>query len=132
MRMDLIFSYWIFAWYLLYIFKIINYNPKFAILCGLGENILILLLMFYYNTNRKLILLFFTMMIILKLVPLYSIWNTKINNNDILNTIILFIIYILWITYNNYNLTNFKSATIELILHNKTTMPGINFLNKFI
>ena len=83
-RIDFIFSYWIFAWYLLYIFKIVDaYNPKFAIIAGLIENLCILLMMIYYNTKIKLVILFVIMMIILKIIPIYTIWNKNIQSKDI-------------------------------------------------
>jgi hypothetical protein len=131
-RIDFIFSYWIFLWYLLYLFRIVNYNPKFVILCGLIENIIILSLMFYYGTKKKLILLFFIMFILLKIIPLYSIWNTKIRAHDIIATIVLFIIYLLWIFYNKKTIADFKNQTLDLILHNKNTLPGMTILNKII
>jgi hypothetical protein len=131
-RIDFIFSYWIFLWYLLYIFKIISYNPKFAILCGFIENISILSFMFYYETKKKLILLFFIMFTLLKIIPLYSIWNTKIRAHDIIATIVLFIIYLVWIFYNKKTISDFKNQTLDLVLHNKNTLPGMMFLNKII
>ena len=47
-RFDFVFSYWIFAWYILYICNIVKYNPKWALTIGLVENIGILFLMFFY------------------------------------------------------------------------------------
>ena len=37
-RPDLIFSYWIYLWYILYIFKVLKYNPKLAIIFGMIKN----------------------------------------------------------------------------------------------
>ena len=42
-RFDLLFSYWIFIWYLLYIFEIIDASPKLALIVGLIENAMLLL-----------------------------------------------------------------------------------------
>jgi len=131
-RIDFIFSYWLFLWYLLYLFRIVNYNPKFAILCGFIENISILSLMFYYGTKKKLILLFFIMFILLKIIPLYSIWNTKITAKDITATTFLFIIYLVWMSFNNKKPSDFKNQTLDLILHNRNTLPGMTILNKII
>lgn len=131
MRIDFIFSYWIFFWYLLYISGIIiNYNPKFAIICGLIENMFIVLLMFLYNTKVKLVILFITMSIILKVIPLYTIWKTKINMNDIFMTFLLFIIYLLWVSSHNKTYLDLKKGTEDLVIHNKNTLPGMMFLQK--
>ena len=126
-----IFSYWIFIWYLLYYFKIINiYNPKFAIIIGIIENSIIIILMLYYRTKIKLVLLFIIMMIILKIIPLYTIWNDKINYKDIFFTFILFIIYLLIMYLNGKNINSFVKQSKDLIIHNKNTLPGMFLLEK--
>ena len=130
-RPDLIFSYWIYLWYILYIFKVVKYNPKFAIICGMIENLIILLLMCIYNTKKILVVLFIIMFVILKLIPLYTIWNDKIHlNDDIKNTSLLFIIYLLWIHLNQLTITDALTNSKNLILYNKNTMPGMTILLK--
>ena len=128
-RPDLIFSYWIYLWYILYIFKVVKYNPKFAIICGMIENLIILLLMCIYNTKKILVVLFIIMFVILKLIPLYTIWNDNIKlYDDIKNTSLLFIIYLLWIHLNQLNITDALTNSKNLILYNKNTMPGMTIL----
>lgn len=132
-RPDLIFSYWIYLWYILYIFKVLKYNPKFAIICGIIENLIILLLMCIYNTKKILVLLFIIMFFILKLIPLYTIWNDKIQfNDDIKNTSLLFIIYLLWIHLNQLTITDALTRTKNLILYNKNVLPGMTILQKIV
>jgi hypothetical protein len=128
-QMDFIFSYWIFFWYLLYIVGFINYNPKFAIICGLFENLFIMLLMIYYKTKKRLLFLFFIMFTLLKVIPLYSIWTTKIKWNDIIFTIFLFVLYLIWV---KKSFLDFKHQTLDLVLYNKNTLPGMMFLDKII
>ena len=131
LRVDFIFSYWIFLWYLLYIFGIVkNYNPKFAILCGTMENIIIVLLMFYYKTKTILVLLFLIMFLLLKGIPLCTLWNTKIHFKDVMATILLFIIYLTWMIFNKKSILDFEKQTTNLILRNKNTLPGMTFLEK--
>jgi len=130
MRIDYIFSYWIFFWYLLYVFGLVEYNPKFAIFCGIIENLIIITLMFLYNTKKKLILLFAIMFVLLKIIPLYTIWKSKIRNIDIIFTFALFSIYLVWSFLNNKTLRDFYKQTQELIFHNKNTLPGMMVLQK--
>ena len=128
-RPDLIFSYWIYLWYILYIFKVVKYNPKLAIICGMIENLVIFLLMCIYNTKKILVVLFIIMFFILKLIPLYTIWNVDIKlKDDIINTSLLFIIYLIWIRLNQLNITDALNSTKNLILYNKNTMPGMIIL----
>ena len=129
-RIDLVFSYWIFTWYILYIFKYINLNPKFAIYCGIIENIIVILMMIYFKTSLKLIIYFILMFILLKILPLYTIINTKILKEDIYLTLFLFIIYLLWLYINNKTILDFKKQLSDLILYNKYTFPGISLFHK--
>lgn len=133
MRIDFIFSYWIFFWYLIYMSGIITtYNPKFAIICGLIENIIILILMLYFGTKKKLVFLFLTMSVLLKIIPLTTLWNTKMHMHDIFATIALFgiyLFYVLWI--KKKTITDFIEQTKKLILHNQNTLPGMMLLDRF-
>lgn len=130
-RPDLIFSYWIYAWYILYIFKVVPFNPKVAILGGIVENMGILSLMLFYNTKKILVVLFLIMFFILKLFPLYTIWNAKIKwRDDIKHTLVLLFIYFIWIQVNRITLADAMATTKNLVLHNKNTMPGITLLER--
>jgi len=133
MRIDFIFSYWIFFWYILYIFGLLTrYNPKFAIICGLIENVGLVMLMVYYNTHVKLIILFAIMSLLLKIIPLYTLWNEKIKLGDIGFTFLLFFVYLFWAHMHNLNTTDFVKRTQSLILHNENTLPGMQFLDRII
>jgi hypothetical protein len=123
-----IFSYWIFAWYLLYIVGVTNISPKFAILLGMIENLVVLSLMFYYKTKLKLILLFIVVMCILKIIPLYTIWNTKIQIKDIIVTFGLFVVYLFFMFLNNKSIYDFVKQTKNLVVYNKNTLPGLTIL----
>tara|TARA_B110000503_G_scaffold143783_1_gene248542 strand:- start:6007 stop:6393 length:387 start_codon:yes stop_codon:yes gene_type:complete len=102
-RVDYIFSYWILFWYILFILKIINYNPKFILIIAIIQNSLGLLYKLLYepilNSFILAIIILFT-----KIIPLYSIVNTKIKNKDIYFAILLFIFYNFWIYINETNL----------------------------
>ncbi len=127
--MDHIFSYWIFIWFIFYLFGFIKYNPKFAIMVGIIENIMIMIAMIYMNTSKKLLLLFFIMFLILKMIPFMIIKNTIINTNDIGVTFMMFILYLCWMFINGKSFYDFYNQTIDLVLYNKNTLPGMNILN---
>jgi hypothetical protein len=135
-RPDFFFSYWIFAWYLLYISKIVKgYNPKFAIIIGILENIWIILLMIYYKTKTPFLVLFVVMFVLLKVLPLYTLWNNPIHFKDVVATISLFLIYVIWIYLNGRSLGELMNQTMDLVVRNKNTFPGIailySIINKF-
>ena len=78
LRADLVFSYWIYLWYILYAFKITNLSPKFPLILGLIDNIIMFGLMLLYSTSRKTIFYFLIINTIIKVVPLYYLKNEQI------------------------------------------------------
>lgn len=131
LRIDYIFSYWIFIWYLLYINQSTNINPKFALICGLIQNIIIIKLMIFYKTKHNIVINFIIMCILIKVIPLYTIRYTAINKSDIIFMIQLFIYYLIWAIINKKTINYYIQNIIDLIIHNKPTLPAINLLDKF-
>ena len=129
MRFDYLFSYWIFVWYLLYFFRFTKYNPKFVLICAVIENIFLLFFMIYYNTYLSVIILFICGMFIIKIIPLYLIWNTKIKWKDKMFTIILLFIYIDWLYINNVTVYYVLNELNQAVL-NKKQFPSIELLLK--
>jgi hypothetical protein len=115
-NIHLIFSYWIFAWYLLYELKYIKSSPKLALIIGLISNTILLLLMIYYNNNIYNILLFCIVQLFIKIIPLWRLRNNNIY--DYKSLIILFIIYILWLFINNTNIYKLNKIKLKKIKNN--------------
>lgn len=97
-RFDLVFSYWIFAWYLLYISGFINYNPKLVLTIAIIENLCVLgIMLFIIKSPLETILKFIGINMIIKVIPLYTVWKDKINwRNDLCMIFGLFLIYLCW------------------------------------
>lgn len=120
-RFDYVFSYWIFCWFIFYFYKLTSFSPLFALIIGIIENSFL----YYIRISKHDLIYRIEFLIVnffLKILPLYYIIviqsNTKIKINDILATIILFIIYLLWIIINkqiyiknNKLIVNIQSAT---------------------
>jgi hypothetical protein len=115
-RLDFVFSYWIFAWYLLYEFKFVSYSPKLALILGLIHNTLLLLIMIYYKYNILNILFFCIINLFIKIIPLWRLKNNKVYN--IKSTIILFLIYLVWLHINNKNIFTMFNIQIYNVKHN--------------
>lgn len=129
MRVDLVFSYWIFAWYLLYIFKIIKYSPKFAIVIGILENILLLCFMIINGSNRRTIFYFVFINTFIKLLPLYTLKTEKIHVKDVYAFFVLFLSYLVWIIINKQSLAGNYIMVYESLIHNTDEMPFLRFVN---
>jgi hypothetical protein len=128
-RADFIFSYWIFAWYLLYIFGFeTSFNPKFALICGLFVNLGAVCLMLYTHTKIKVIFLFIICFIIIKLIPIITIWNTKTTQLDIITTFQLLFIYLIWIYVNKI----YIKRVFDVTFNNKIEGPLMSLLTKLL
>jgi hypothetical protein len=139
LRADFIFSYWIFAWFFIYIFGMVSKNPKFALLIALLENIGTLFYLIVFNAPFIAICKFIIVMIIQKIIPLFMILNEKILLSDIIFTFGLFLIYLLWLYTNNIDFFKVYSKIRESLMKNKSDIPGFVvidyimtfFLNKY-
>lgn len=127
-RMDAIFSYWLFLWFLLYIFKITSYNPYFGLVIGLIINILMLIIYLYYKNYYKAFL-FVIVNIIIKVIPLYILRKSKIMKKDIYAFIILYIIYLLYCYILQINIYNFD---INRFADKKINTPFSFYLDKIV
>ena len=131
-RLDLAFSYWIFAWYLLYIFKIIKYNPLCFLIIALIENIIHLSLIIYYKNSPLYIFLFIFINLFIKVLPIWTLKNTTFNYDDIGAGIILFFIYIGWMKFNNKLNTNYFKKLFISIKNNTPTSPILYAVKQYL
>lgn len=95
LRPDFIFSYWIFTWFLFYYFRLTDFNPLFALICGLIFNCFQIIAYLFYN-NYKKALYFLIVNILIKIIPISLIYNHKIVFKDIYLTFLLLIIFMIY------------------------------------
>ena len=131
LRIDLVFSYWIYFWYILYAFKITSYSPKFPLILGLIDNIIMLFLMLVYGTSRRTIFYFIVINTLIKIVPLYYLRKEPLKTRDIYFTIFLFILFIFWLHINKQSLIGNLKLIHDSLLYGKDKTPFMAFINKF-
>ena len=129
-RADLVFSYWIYAWFILYVFKFITYSPKFPLILGLIDNIIMLILMIYFGSKSKTIILFIAINTLIKVVPLYYLRNQRIKKSDIYFTVGLFIIFVIWLHINKQSLAGNLKLIHDSLLYNKFQTPFMSLFNR--
>jgi hypothetical protein len=128
LRFDLVFSYWIFVWFILYLFKLTKYSPKFALILALLENTIMLILMFLYGTSIKTIIYFIIINTLIKLLPLYYLREERIKIRDIYFTAFLFVLFILWLSINKQSLTGNLKTIYNSLLYGKNETPFMSLL----
>lgn len=122
-----IFSYWILFWFILYYNKIIKFNPLFILYLAFIHN-------FYFaiTTLKGLILYKYLFMIfIIKIIPIYLIYNNKIHIDDIIFSIILFLCYNLYLYINNTDINNIYNQINDSIINNKNDTLFFYIINLF-
>lgn len=130
-RFDFVFSYWIFAWFILYYLKVVNYSPLFALVIGFIYNIFLYIYLIYVYKNDKTKYNFYVLFdfvivnFFIKVLPIYYllfIQKNKITIHNILQTFILFTFYLLWIIINKkIYIENYK-----LVIVKKSSTPFYN------
>ena len=118
-RVDLVFSYWISLWYVLYILQIVDYSPKFALGLGIIENFIMLCLMLYFGTKTVSILMFIIINTIIKIIPYYTLKRETIKIKDVLFTLFLFIGFIFWLHINKQSLTGNLKLIYDSLIYSK-------------
>jgi hypothetical protein len=130
-RFDFVFSYWIFAWYLLYEFGITSFNPKIALTIGLINNAFAFIIMIYFKNSLINIFLFLLINLFIKIIPLWRLINTKYQLIDIYATMILFILYLLWMELNNIKYTTFMKNNYKRLTNGGEGGPLTYYLNRY-
>ena len=97
-RPDLIFSYWIFVWFILYkLLKLPINSPKLVLILGVFYNSYLLLKMYVNDMDNYYLFSFFMTIVILKLIPLYYLRNESISNKHIKTSLFVFGLFLLYI-----------------------------------
>ena len=130
LRPDLVFSYWIYVWYVLYVFKLIQYSPKLALILGLIDNIFMFIMMLLYGTSKKTIFYFIIVNTLIKVVPLYYLKNEQIKVTDIYFTCGLFLLFIIWLHINKQSLVGNIKIIYDSLLYGKNDTPFMALLQK--
>ena len=129
-RIDFIFSYWIFAWYLLYMARITIYSPKLALIIAVIEAVVSYLLLKTANTFTMVSTLIIVSCI--KIIPLITLWREPIRQKDIWVLFTLFMIYNIWLgIYGETMLGVYKKIQV-LLDKNTNELPFMYVLSKLI
>ena len=101
-RFDYVFSYWIFAWFLLYHFKVTSYNPFCALLIALFTNTIGFIGLIYYEYDMFDIVAFAIINFCIKVIPILCIKDKKIKKQDVGFLVLLYCVFLLWLKLNKF------------------------------
>lgn len=127
-RIDFIFSYWIFAWYLLYMARITVYSPKFGLIIAVIEAIISFLLI--KTADRFTMVSTLIIVSCIKIIPLITLWREPIKQIDIWVLFVLFIIYNVWLGLHGETMISLYKKIQLLLDKNTHQLPGMYILSK--
>jgi hypothetical protein len=100
LRLDFIFSYWILAWFLLYVAGLVKASPKLGILLGILENFAAVLIFAMNGVSWITIAYFIGINTLLKGIPYYIVRRDTIFLRDFVNILAVFFAYCVWLWIN--------------------------------
>ena len=126
-RFDFAFSYWILLWYGLYELRIIQYNPKFALLIAIMENLISVVWMVYYS--YAYLGTFILINVFIKVIPLYRLTPTTYTRQDVYATVALFGVYSGWMWINQTSFSELFMKNIEYIKEDSPVGPMMHLIH---
>jgi hypothetical protein len=98
-RMDLILSYWLFAWFILYALGIVEANPKLILMIGFVVNMMMLAIKVVKRSRT--VIPFIIINTIIKVIPLVMLMHTEaITATNIEATVIVLLLFLIWLVIN--------------------------------
>jgi hypothetical protein len=132
-RFDLVLSYWIFIWFILYIYDIIPYSPQLALILALLIEIVVFGLMIFNGISKYFIGVFIIIQIVLKVIPLYILRNEPINyQSQLLYMGILVAMYAAWLLLNSYNPIEYLLYQLHELTNGKMSTPAASIVYPFV
>lgn len=133
LRFDLILSYWIFAWFLLYLYDVVPYSPHLALILALLFEIGIFCAMFFNHASNYYIGLFVIITIIIKAIPIYILRNEQIDYfNQIIYMGCVIALYMLWLKINNQNAIEYFTYQMSRLVEGKANTPAISIIYPYM
>ena len=135
-RFEFTFSYWIFAWFVLYVLKFTEYNPKIWLIFALLGNIFTEIYGRVFQIwTRPWIdnIIYIVMDFFIKVIPIVFLWNTPIRWADFSAGIFLYFFMILWMIFRLGSVSMVLKYYRELgyqLTEKKPATPFINYLHK--
>jgi hypothetical protein len=109
-RFDYAFSYWLFAWYIAYMLKLVQYNPFIFLVIATFVDFLELLFGYIKSPFLFIIINFF-----MKIIPIYTLMYSKSNKNDINAGLVYAMIYILWMFVNKESVFKVRTPLTDYL-----------------
>ena len=130
MRFDFLFTYWIIAWYVLYVVGLVSYNPKGLLVIDLLAHVVALIVMLYYSYSYTY--LFVGWILLLNVLPLWYIWKDPYAWKDVYATLLVGLMYLAWVWIYQVNPISVLRTLLHHVKHNKIMGPGMQIIYDYL
>ena len=115
LRSDLVLSYWILAWFILYAIDVVRTSPLFATVLAIILNIITLLYLIFANASVYNITKFIIINTIIKGLPLWYmiVRSPSITRSSIIATALVIALYYIWLLMNSMNIDKIIYVLIQ-------------------
>lgn len=131
-RPDYFFTYWILIWFVLYVMKIVPYNPKYLFFVGAGLGILQLGVMLFFKESARYLLAFVFSVMLTKGIPIYYLRDDKTTPVDIYVMLSAVVLFFCWLIYNGVSIRRFISEYLTPDKNGKISFPVTNYIYQII
>jgi hypothetical protein len=128
---DLLFSYWIFAWFLVYYIAPLSWkidSPRLIFCIALIENLTTWILLLVYGATFSISITYLLVIILIKGIPLWIMRKDDIHwTRDLGVLIFIFLVYNLYLWIRSTNIVQVYRDTFESIVagSNKTPLLAV-------
>ena len=109
-RFDYVFSYWLFAWYLVYEFGLVAFNPLPFLAVSAIVNLIQLSSGLTKNPG-----LFILINIFIKVIPIYSLLKVPVRSADIYAGFVYLFVYLTWMYLNREDMLKTRTPLTDFI-----------------
>jgi hypothetical protein len=122
MRFDFIFSYWLFAWFLVHL-VLQGPSPKFWLWFGVLSEMVVFAIHIFYHSPAPLVLFFVFYQILIKGIPLWMLRNETIRLRDVAAGVFLFLVYVKWLEMNGTTFVSTLQTSLQYIKDGAPSSP---------
>lgn len=131
-RPDYFFTNWILIWFVLYVMKIVPYNPKYLFFVGAGLGVLQLGVMLFFKESARYLLAFVLSVMLTKGIPIYYLRDDKTTPVDIYVMLSSVVLFFCWLIYNGVSIRQFISEFFTPDKNGKIAFPVTNYIYQLL
>jgi hypothetical protein len=123
MRLDLIFSNWVFIWFILYGFRLVPFNPSLILIASFAAVVFeVFILKYYGKKDHDLVRFIIINVVLIKMLPLLSLALTNdlsVTLQDAYFTVFIVLVYSLYLYANHINPYSYYKVLIGAYFQNE-------------